>query len=994
MSEQDQTIKQFKVLQPLGKGGMGEVWLGEDTILKRKVAIKFLPPSLQDDLTSRERFLREALAAAALDHPFICKIYETGETEGKAYIVMEYIEGQDLKDRMKGEPLPIKDILRIILEIAEALAKAHANGIVHRDLKPANIMLTPDNRVKIMDFGLAKRVFGINDQGIASTKHAPSEEALPLQAIEIPHSVKLKQPEEDDSSQDATLAIEAPRSAEFTQPTKEDFSQEATMVMEAPQSADLTQQGMIVGTVAYMSPEQGRGEDVDSRSDIFSLGVILYELVTKKHPFLRNTPIDTLHSVIGTPHPPLKMKQKRVSSALSPILNKALAKDVEKRFQNIEDFTKAIEKMQKLTHLGSPLFYLRWQAIVSLVAIVGVIVFGVWRYAHRTALASQVVPDPVSVLVADFQNQTGDDVFNGAVEQAMNIGLEGASFITAYKRPDARSLAADLVSDFDGVLDTKMAQLICMSEGISIFIDGQIEPKGNGFSVTIWARDPTNPKNVTELSKNVSSKENVLNAAAWLANKLRKKLGDISADARAAMSGETFTTASLEAMNDYTSAQELYRGGKEEEAIAAYLKSIGEDPDFGRAYSALAMVYQNRGQYEEAENYFQEAISRIDRMTEREKFRTYVVYYLVNSNFDQAIKEATELVEKYPADVTGFSNLAIAYFYTRNFEKAKEMGQHAVDLNPKEIQTRFNLSWYALAASDLEVAKEQAQNIIDVNPDFYEVYVVLALANLAQENIEEAHRIYGELRNINPIGASLADLGLADIALFEGRLFDAVKILENRLDFDRLGNRTEFAANKLIMLSKAYVLRGETASAIRAAEQAVVSSRQVGTQYERALLSLKTGNEDNVLAIAAELRKRLSSEAKAYAKLLDGKIAEQKNETHEAIDHYIDSLDILDMWLARLALGKAYIKIEAWAEAHTELDQCKNRLGEATSVFFDDTPTFHTFPQVYYYLGLAQLGIGSRAALESFQKFLSLKENTDWDDPMVKDAQERLNSLK
>ena len=195
------------------------------------------------------------------------------------------------------------------------------------------------------------------------------------------------------------------------------------------------------------------------------------------------------------------------------------------------------------------------------------------------------------------------------------------------------------------------------------------------------------------------------------------------------------------------------------------------------------------------------------------------------------------------------------------------------------------------------------------------------------------------------------------------------------------------------MLSKARILRGETASAIRAADQAIASSRQVGTQYRRAILAIQTGDEAKVQTIADDLGKRLSSEAKAYAKLIEGKIAEQNNEIHEAIDNYNASLDILDMWLTRLALGKAYLKIEAWTEAHVELDQCKNRLGEATSIFFDDSPTFHTFPQVYYYLGLAQQGIGSRAAVESFQKFLFLKEKADWDDPMIKDARERLDSL-
>ena len=207
MAKPGDKIKHYEIIKQIGKGGMGEVYLAQDTALDRKVAIKFLPEKMQKDATARVRLLREAKAAASLDHPFICKIYETGEIDSKAYIVMEYIEGKDLRDKLDEGLLPLRDSLQMALEIAEALEAAHGKGIVHRDLKPANIMLTPQGHVKVMDFGLAKQILPAGEEAISKT---------------------------------------------LTQ-------------------ASLTEQGAIVGTLAYMSPEQAKGETVDARSDIFLL---------------------------------------------------------------------------------------------------------------------------------------------------------------------------------------------------------------------------------------------------------------------------------------------------------------------------------------------------------------------------------------------------------------------------------------------------------------------------------------------------------------------------------------------------------------------------------------------------------------------------------------------------------------------------------------------------------------------------------------------------
>ncbi len=920
-------IKHYEIESLLGKGGMGEVYLAQDTKLDRKVAIKFLPPDLEPDELTQTRFIREAKAAAALDHPFICKIYESGEADGISYIVMEFVEGQNLRERLESKPLSLNESLKIALEIAEALEKAHNEGIVHRDLKPPNIMLTLQEHVKVMDFGLAKRVL----------------------------------------------------------PSGGDLEQTLTQ-------ASITEKGTIAGTLAYMSPEQAKGKKLDGRSDIFSLGIIIYEMFSHKHPFSKTTPIETLSAILRDPPPTPNVRPKTINPVLRPILKKALAKNPDERYQKISELVKDLRHAQRQSHGGIRLPLQGIPLYIASAAIVAVIATGIFFLAKRPAATPNSGPDPISVLVADFQNKTSDPIFDGALEYAMSIGLEGAPFITTYSRPSARQLANQLIPGAEEKLDAEMARLICVREGITMFMDGEIEPKDKGYILKVCARDPTDPGSVKEYSRTISSKGEVLTSAAWLANRVISDLGGTPAKSARALAGETFTTSSLEAMNAYNNAQELQVIGKQEEAINEYQRAISLDSDFGRAYSGLAIVYHNRGQFEERENYFNKAMAKIDKMSEREKFRIMAVYYLYQRNFQKAIEELTSLIEKYPADYAGRLNLALAYFYARNYSQAKEMGRQAVEIYPHNSMSRFNLSWYALADGDIDMAEQEAQTAIDNSPEYEKPYIVIGLSKFMRGESAEAVEIYEKLKSISLVGESLALLSMADMALYEGRLSDAEQMLENIISSDTTEGRTHYLGFKWALLAHTRLLREDRNLALEAADLAVAAGKDLGTVFYSAQVYLQANKEDSARSIAEDLSNRLGPEPQAYAKIIEGEILKENGRIQEAIGLFNEAQGILDTWLGRFSLGKAYLDIEAYPDAHNELKICLDRQGETASVFFNDVPSLHYLALIYYYLGRAQEGLGSDAAAESYQMFLKIKANSDEGDPLVEDCLRRLAS--
>ena len=916
------TFHHYQILKSLGKGGMGEVFLAQDSVLERKVAIKFLPDAEQQDIEARKRFLREAKSAAALDHPFICQVYETGEVTGKAYIVMEYLAGETLKQRLDRGPLPLKESLHIACEIAEALEEAHEKGIVHRDLKPANVMLTPQGHIKIMDFGLAKRVspFGAED---VTTKTA---------------------------------------------------------------TESLTEAGSVLGTLAYMSPEQARGIPVDARSDIFSFGVLLHEMLSGKNPFQRSSQMDTLSAILRDAPPALQVQAAAAPAILRGICGKALAKDPSERYQSIKDMASDLRSLREQLEPPRRPAWVPWALGAAGFVVVTLLALTWWFARHGTAPAAR---PPLPVLIADFENRTGEAVFDTLLEQALEVGLEGASFITSYPRSDARK-AAQKIQAGAARLDKAMARLVAQREGIPIVLAGSIEGSSAGYNISVEAMDSISGKVATRREIRAKGRDDVLGEMAKLAVQIRRGLGDTKAESTQLIAKETFTSSSLEAARSYAVGQDLQGvGGKWREALEAYSHAVQLDPDFGRAYTGMAVCYRNLGQFQEAQRYFQEATKRIDRMTDREKYRTRGGYYVLMQNYPAAIEQFSALIKQYPADGVGLSNLALAYFYGRDMAGALEQGRKALNMQPSSIPKRANVALYAMYAGDFDTAGPEAAKVIEQNPGYVTAYVCEAVSELVKGHLPQAQEIYRKLAAVSSDGASLSALGLADVALYEGKLAEGTSLLEKAIAGDR-ATKTSGAGAKLAMLAGARLQKGQKAEGVSAAAKAVEESKEDRVLYEAANVYLETGRTAEAFGLAKTLDARLEPDPQVYAHILQAKVQLRQGDKENAIRLLVSTQkEVLDTWLGRFELGRAYLEAGAFTEAYSQFEQCLKRRGEATAVFLDDVPTLHYLPPVYYYMGRAQESLGSPAAAESYRAFVAIKEKGG-EDPLIADARRRL----
>ncbi len=929
----------YRVEKLLGSGGMGAVYKAWDEQVDIPVALKVVRSDGSTDpaMTRRldRRFKRELLLARQVTHKNVIRIHDMGTIDDVTYITMTYIDGEDLAEILERQrTLSVSEVLRVMRPALSGLVAAHEAGVVHRDLKPSNIMVEScSGQSYIMDFGIA-----------TSTAIDPAALA---------------------GAGDGTTAT--------------------TAALASGSDTD-----GLAGTLHYMAPEQLVDTDVDQRADVYSFGLVLYDLlVGRRRIATAGSANGEFRNRLAKAPPSPRSLDPSVPEALDVIISRCLEPDAEDRFQTSSELQAALDR---LDDEGEPLPVKRSltptigaTAAVLVAAVVG----GTWWMAsHLTPRAST---EPMTVLVADFVNTTGDETFAGALEQTLEIAMEGAGFINAFPSANARRIAHQLRPGRR--LDEDLARLVSRREGLSVILVGSLDLGEHGYTIAVEALDPGVESGVRRPLASARAvakkKDNVLAKVAEVAADLRGKLGDSAPESDRLAAVETFTTASLSAMQAYAYAQDLSAQGRFEEALESYESAVKHDPKFGRAYAGLGVVYGNLRQEEKAEAAYLKAIQNLDRMSERERYRTLGGYYLlVARNYDKAIQNYGTLVELFPADGGGRTNLALAYLNRRDFDKAVASGAEAVELAPGNLVQRMNLAMYAMYAGDFETAIEESNVVLEQNPSFGYALFTIGRSAVAVGDIDLARDAFRRLGDLDVIGSPLAPLGEADLEMVLGRHLRASEILSAAVE--RSDDPFQKAA-MLVALAEARLATGDAEAATSTAHTALALSQHESVLYPAGRVLLHGGDPVGMMEIATRLEDRLQSQTTALAGLLRGERFLVEGRLPEAVRTLRGALSEHDLWFAHFLLGRASLEVGHVAEAIDELDLCRRRRGEITDVFLVDSATFRHFPPALYWLARAHEALGGGAAAEAlYGELIELHADADTPDPLVEDAAERL----
>jgi len=753
-----------------------------------------------------------------------------------------------------------------------------------------------------------------------------------------------------------------------------------------------TREGIIAGTIEYMAPEQSQLGAIDVRADIYAFGLILYDMLTGSARLKGvDQPMTEMMSRMHQAPPPITPTRPEVPEPLDGLIQKALEPKPDSRFRDTTELKTALSSLANDGHtrrdIAVPVMTRRSKLAIGAAAVLfAALTAGIaWRWGSRPPAAPPAASKPISVIVSNFENRTGDPIFDGLVEQALAVGIESASFINAYPRANAVRLAAQYP---DKTLTANVARLIALREGMGAVVTGAIEKVPGGYRVPLQVLKPgTTEAKLFDAVVEASGKDRVLDAVGRLAVRVRTGLGDKSINADQVNINETFTANSLEAAAAYVQGQNLLAEGKPEQALEAYKKAVEMDPNLGRAWSGMGAVANNLRRREEAREYYSRAMSNLDRMTERERWRTRGSYYAAIGDADKARDENETLVSKFPSDAAGASNLALAHFNLFHFARALQLGRQAAAIYPGNVLRQSNVALYALYTNDLKTAASEAAGVLKLNQDYPRGHLVIALTQFADGHLDQAAVTYQALSSLPAPGKDFAVHGLADIARYRGRLAEAANVLSTALDSETV---PASMARLTIALAGVRHAQGRSAEALKMIGAVKIDAIDNAGLASIGELDASMGRAREAGIAADALLRRGSADARAFAAVIRAQVALAGKKPDEALAILSGVRKDADTWLVRFWLGRTYIALDKIAEADSEFEACLARRGEAAAVFLDDFPTYHRFLDAYYYQGVTRQGLKSANAIEYFKNFLALKEGGDETGGLVAEARKRI----
>jgi eukaryotic-like serine/threonine-protein kinase len=750
-------------------------------------------------------------------------------------------------------------------------------------------------------------------------------------------------------------------------------------------SADDAASGGIIGTLEYMAPEQGTGGAVDSRADIYALGMILHEMLAGPRPATATTArerIDAMKQRTTEGVPPVRSLEATIPAALDAVVARCLERDPAARYQTSNELVAALDQLDENGELIPVKRVVDTRLLAAVVMVAVGIVGGIWWYAR--SLVPVAPHEPVSVVIADFQNNTSDPAFDHTLEPMVRLALEGAGFISAYDRSRIRSTFA---VPPPAKLDAEAARLFASKQGVGVVLSGSIDRRGSGYEISFDAAQTVTGKVVASARGRASNKDEVVGAATKLVSTVRKRLGDETSQSAQLFAMRSLSASSLAVVSQYAAAVEAQAAGKFEEARQRYLKAVELDPGFGLGYQGLAVMSRNLGRPDEAEKYIKEALRHLDGMTERERFGTRGFYYRMIGDNQQCAREFGEALAKYPADSVAHNQRAACLVKLRNMRDAMGELRQAVQMLPNHTGYRANLALVSSLAGDFEATETAVQKLPQNDPRGLQA---LAYSQVGRGLLKEAADTYQKLGATGPLGASSAASGLGDLAVYEGRFADAVRIFEEGAAADLAAKNSDRAAVKYTSSASAHLMAGHKGLAVAAADKALLNSKSMPVRFLAARIFVEAGEIAKARPLATALSAELPAEPQAHGKIIEGLIALQNGNAREAIKTLTDANGLLDTWFGHFDLARAYLAAGAFPQASSELDRCIARRGEALSLM-DEGATYGQFPFVYYYQGRVQEELKNASFADSYRQYLKIRAESK-EDPLLPDVRRRAGS--